>query len=155
MPHNDFLKMVSDALRPDGAEAARTSYIALDAIVDSLRDLLAFWREHCYYLDGLVMKSIPLPSIESEVESLVRTWTRYQTTLRSVSSSISKSSDALIITPIIPPVLTRLPSKSKRHTHSIAEASLPSLSIPYAILMPSSEEIRSALNFLSIMNDHK
>jgi hypothetical protein len=102
-PTGQFLQTARAALRPDGLQSVSASYLNLQDIGTSLRDIVAFWDDHVAYLAAISEKRVELIRPKAETLKSVESWTRYQSVLLAAISSISESSDAVMVDPVSVP----------------------------------------------------
>jgi len=97
----DFVRAARAAVRPNETEALAASNEALQHIQESLRDLVAFWKDEAYALNSLVValnsNSATVPR-ESQRRTMEK-WRRYQTVMLGSISSIAASADATKVDP--------------------------------------------------------
>jgi hypothetical protein len=96
---DQYLQAAQAALRPDGIESVSASYLSLKDIGTSLKDITAFWDDHVVHLAAISEQRVDLVRPKAEVLKSVESWTRYQSVLLSAISSISESSDAVMVDP--------------------------------------------------------
>ncbi|TFK42195.1 hypothetical protein BDQ12DRAFT_355665 [Crucibulum laeve] len=101
-PHIRSLLEVSHyALYPDGPEALKEGQNALDGISISLDQLYVSWKTYVSHIESISYHGIsPQPTVE-EVQKTINGWTHYQRVLISAISSISESSNAVLVDPPI------------------------------------------------------
>lgn len=63
----------------------------------SLRDIVVFWKDHVDYLSTISSKGARFQPMNPGPENSAQTWTRYQSVLLAAISSISASSDAVLV----------------------------------------------------------
>ncbi|EGN92552.1 hypothetical protein SERLA73DRAFT_190890 [Serpula lacrymans var. lacrymans S7.3] len=91
----DFVKAARAAVRPNEAEALAASNAALQHIQESLKDLVAFWKDESYVLHSLVValnSNSATISRESQRVAMEK-WRHYQTVILGAMSSIAASAD--------------------------------------------------------------
>lgn len=91
-----------DSLRPNGTESLAEAYAALSNIGNALGDLLVFFKDHVDVLSKALSKGVgTFPMTLSELRTSAEKWRNSQFVLLGAMSSISESSDAVTVDPVV------------------------------------------------------